>query len=67
MTRWIDIERRPVRRVQIPMQAGRLVDLAEVAVLRQEAPELRIEVPGLGVVEAGFGVVDVAGEREAVA
>jgi hypothetical protein len=45
----------------------RLIDLAEVAVLRQEAPELRIEVPGLGVVEAGFGVVDVAGEREAVA
>ena len=48
------------------MQARRLVDLAEVAVLGEEAPQLRIEVPGLGVVEAGLVVVDVAGEGEAV-
>jgi hypothetical protein len=57
---------RPVARIQIPMEARRLVDLAQVAVLRQEAPELGVEVPGLGVVEAGLLVVDVSGEREAV-
>jgi hypothetical protein len=48
------------------MQTRRLVDLAEVAVLRQEASELGVEVAGLGVVEAGLVVEDVAGEGEAV-
>jgi hypothetical protein len=32
------------------MQARRLVELAEEAVLSQETPELRVEVPGLRVV-----------------
>ena len=48
------------------MQARRLVDLAEVGVLGEEATELGIEVAGLCVVEAGLGVPDVAGEGEAV-
>jgi len=52
--------------VQVPMQAGRLVDLAEERVLGEESSELGIEVAGLGVVEAGFGVEDVSGEGEAV-
>jgi hypothetical protein len=62
----IDEEGGSAGRIEIPMQARRLVDLAKVAVLRQEASQLGIEVAGLGVVEAGLGVVDVSGEREAI-
>jgi hypothetical protein len=66
MTRWIDVERRSVGCIQVPMQTRRLIDLAEVAVLGQEPAQFGIEVAGLGVVEAGLGVVDVSGEGEAV-
>jgi len=62
----VDVEGRPIPAVQVAMQARRLVDLAEVAVLCEESSEFGIEVAGLGVVEAGLGVVDVSGEGEAV-
>jgi hypothetical protein len=48
------------------VQTRRLVDLPEVAVLRQESPEFGIEVAGLGVVQPGFRIEDVAGEGEAI-
>ncbi len=48
------------------MQARRLVDLPEVAVLSEESSELGIEVAGLCVVEAGLFVPDVSSEGEAV-
>jgi hypothetical protein len=62
----IDESRRVVERVQVAVQARRLVDLTKEGILGQESAELWIEVAGLGVVEAGLGVVDVSGEGEAV-
>jgi hypothetical protein len=64
--RWIREPRRVVVRIQVPVQAWRLIDLSEIGVLGQESPQLRIEVAGLGAIEAGFGVVEVSGEGEAV-
>jgi hypothetical protein len=48
------------------MQARRLVDLAEEAVLAQETSEFWVEVSGLGEVETGLTVEEVAGQAEAV-
>ena len=59
VARWIDIKRRPVGSVCVPMERGRLVDLSEERVLGQESTELGIEVAGFCVVEAGLGVEDV--------
>ena len=45
----IDVAHRVRVRVEIAVEARRIVDLAEVAVLTEESPERWIEVPGLGV------------------
>ena len=66
MPRHIDVADRVVRRVEVPVQARRVVDVAEEGVLGEEASEFRIEVAGLGEVEARLSVKEVAGEAEAV-
>ena len=66
VSRRVDVANRVLVCVEVPVQARRLVDLPEEAVLGQESPEFGIEVSCLGVVEAGLGVEDVAGEGEAV-
>ena len=66
MSGGVDVEGRPVPPVQVAMEAGRFIDLAEVAVLGEESPEFGIEVAGLCVVEPGLFVPDVSGEGEAV-
>jgi hypothetical protein len=52
--------------VHIPVQRGRLIDLAEEGVLGQESSEFGIEVAGFGVVEPGLLIPDMAREGEAV-
>jgi len=49
VTAGIRPERRSVVRVQVAMQAGRLIDFAKERVLANEATDLGIEVPRLGV------------------
>ena len=62
----IDIPRRVLVRVEVPVQAGGVVNVAEEGVLGEEASQLRIEVAGFGEVEAGLSIEEVAGEAEAV-
>ena len=70
VTAWLPVQihipDRVVVGVEVAVQARRVVDLAEVAVLGQEAAEDRVVVPGLGVIQPRLGVPDVSCEAEAV-
>lgn len=66
VTGGVDVPQRVVVCVEVAVQAGRVVGLAEEGVLRGEARRLWVVEPCLGKPELGFFVVDVAGETKAV-
>ena len=59
----VDVPGWVIGSVQVPMQARRLGQLAQVRVLGEEASQLGIEVSSFGVVELGFGIEVMTGEN----
>jgi hypothetical protein len=53
-------------RVHVPVQAGRIVDVAEESVLACEPSELGVVVPSFCVVEVGLSIELVSRVREAL-